>query len=279
MEKLLKQILVVVDFSEKSRQVLDSILPMANELKCDIHLLYIVQPSVLPFTINASQIIAVKADQTALATSRMMAMQGEYIPQMEKGRFIYSHVMEGSIERSIRNFTMRHEIDLVIITHRRRFAWSKYLCRININRLARKTQCPVLNIPESAHIHQIRNIVLPVTNVLPLRKIMFASYLAQYHDARIHLVALKEDAEGETEKDNSYLYKSYQLLRDNTDLAIECHPVMGENIADTTLQYAEKVNADLIVVQPGKEAELPGFLNNIFSRFLFSASRIPVMAV
>jgi K+-sensing histidine kinase KdpD len=108
---------------------------------------------------------------------------------------------------------------------------------------------------------------------------MFASYLAQYHDARIHLVALKEDAEGEAEKDNSYLYKAYQLLRDNTDLAIECHPVMGENIADTTLQYAEKVNADLIVVQPGKEVELPGFLNNIFSRFLFSASRIPVMAV
>jgi nucleotide-binding universal stress UspA family protein len=270
MEKLLKQLLVVVDFSDKSRQVLDSIIPMANELKCDIHLLYIVQPSVLPFTINSHQIIAVKSDQIAWATSRMMALQGEYIPLMDKGRFIYSHVAEGGMERTIRTFTMKHEIDLAILTYRRRFAWSKWLNRININRLTKKIQCPILNIPESTSIHHIRNIVLPVTNVLPLRKIMFASYLAQYHDARIHLVALK---------DNSYLYKSYQLLRDNTDLAIECHPVSGENIANTTLQYAESVKADLIVVQPGKEAELPGILNSIFSRFLFSASRIPVMAV
>lgn len=279
MEKLLKQILVVVDFSDKSRQVLDSIIPMANELKCDIHLLYIVQPTVLPFTINSHQIIAVKSDQIAWATSRMMALQGEYIPLMEKGRFIYSHVAEGGMERTIRTFTMKHEIDLAILTYRRRFAWSKWLNRININRLTKKIQCPILNIPESTSIHHIRNIVLPVTNVLPLRKIMFASYLAQYHDARIHLVALKDNQEGEESKDNSYLYKSYQLLRDNTDLAIECHPVNGENIANTTLQYAESVNADLIVVQPGKEAELPGILNSIFSRFLFSASRIPVMAV
>lgn len=279
MEKLLKQILVVIDFSEKSRAVLDTVVPMANELKADVHLLYIAQPSVLPVSINSHQFIAVKSDQKAWATSKMMALQGDYIPFMSKGRFIYSHVMEGSIERTIRNFTMRHEIDMVVITHRRRFAWSKWLNRININRLARKMQCPVLNIPETAHLQQIRNIVLPVTNVLPLRKIMFASYIAQYHDARIHLVALKEEDIDHNETDNSFLFKSYKLLRDNTDLAIECHPVNGENIANTTLQYAEQVNADLIVVQPGKEAELPGFLNNIFSRFLFSASRIPVMAV
>lgn len=279
MERLLKQILVVVDFSAKCRQVLDSILPMANELKCDIHLLYVLQPSVLPFTFSRHQLIAVKSDLTAMATSRMMAMQGDYITRMDKGRFIYSHVMEGTIEHSVRSFTMKHEIDLVIVTHRRRFAWSNWLNRININRLTKKIQCPVLNIPESAHIHRIQNIVLPVTNVLPLRKIMFASYLAQYHQARIHLVAIQESSQDNTVKDDSYLYKSYQLLRDNTNLAIECHPVAGENIADTTLQYAQKVNADLIVVQPGKESELPGFLNNIFSRFLFSASRIPVMAV
>lgn len=279
MEKLIKQLLVVVDFSDKSRMVLDSIIPLANEMKCDIHLLYVIQPSVLPFSINSHQFIAVKSDQTAWATSRMMAMQGELIPLMGKGRFLYSHVVEGGIERSIRNFTLRHDIDLTIITHRRRYAWSKWLSRINIYRLARKIQSPVLNIPETAQISHIRNIVLPVTNVLPLRKIMFASYLAQYHDARIHLVALKPSAGEHLEDENSYLYKSYQLLRDNTNLSIECHPVTGENIADTTLQYAEKVNADLIVVQPGKEVELPGILNNIFSRFLFSASRIPVMAV
>jgi hypothetical protein len=127
-------------------------------------------------------------------------------------------------------------------------------------------------------LHQIHNIVLPVTNVLPLRKIMFATYLARYTNACIHLVALN-DTGGKELNDQACLFKTYQLLKDNTNLAIECHPVDGYNIADTTLEYAEKVKADLIVIEPGKEATLPGLLNNIFSRFLFSASRIPVMAV
>ena len=279
MEKLLKQILVVTDFTETSRMALNHIIQMANELKCDVHLLHVVQPFALPAMFEHNHFIPVKTDQKAEATSRLMAWQSQLIPLLEKGRLLYSHCTEGSVEKEVRNFTIRHEIDMVILMHHRRFAWSKWLNRININRLARRLKCPVMNFPLVGNSHQIRNIVMPVTNVLPLRKIMFATYLARYHDASIHLVALQEENIRQPETENPYLYKAYQLLRDNTNLRIECHPVSGNNIADTTLQYAEKVKADLIVVQPGRETELPGFLNNIFSRFLFSASRIPVMAV
>ncbi|HEY8397364.1 MAG TPA: universal stress protein [Flavihumibacter sp.] len=279
MEKLIKQILLVVDFSDRSRLVLDNLVSMANEMHCDIHLLNILEPSLLPFSFHSKQIITDKAEQKALAISKIRALQGEYIPKMKKGCFIHSHVLEGAMERTIRNFALQQDIDLTILTLRHRYAWSAWMNKINIARLARKIECPVLNIPRAMQIQQIRNIVLPVTDMLPLRKIMFASYIAKYHKARIHLVALQNEGGSNAAESNPWLYKSYQLLTDNTDLPIECHPMSGENIADTTLQYAEKVNADLIVVQPGQEMELPGLRNSIFSRFLYSASRIPVMAV
>ncbi|MBC6492822.1 universal stress protein [Flavihumibacter stibioxidans] len=279
MEHLLKQILVVVDFSETSRLVLNNIIPLANELKCDVHLLHVVKPSVWPSLVDAPHFIPIKSDLKAEATNKLMSWQSQFIPMMDKGRLLYSHCTEGGVEKEVRDFTLRHDIDMVILMQYRRFAWSKLLNRININRLARKIKCPVLNLPAAGNIHHIRNIVLPITNVLPLRKIMFAAYLARYHNASIHLVSLQEESVQQSETENPYLYKAYQLLRDNTNLRIECHPMSGNNIAGTTLQFAEKVNADLIVVQPGRETELPGMLNNIFSRFLFSASRIPVMAV
>ncbi|HVK48305.1 MAG TPA: universal stress protein, partial [Pseudobacter sp.] len=65
----------------------------------------------------------------------------------------------------------------------------------------------------------------------------------------------------------------------NTNLNIECHTIHGGNIADTTLQYATDINADLIVVNPGKEMLLSGFVNRLFARLLFNESRIPVMTV
>ncbi len=267
MDKLLKQILVVIDFSENSRAVLDNIIPIANAMDCDVHLLHVAERSW-------------RRDQVAEATNKLMQLQTWYIRGVTKGRYLFTHCAEGKMEKQVREYALRNQIDLVVLTHHRRYPWSKWLRSINIDRLAKRTKCPVLNIPDPANLKAIQNIVLPVTDVLPLRKIMFASYLARMKDARIHLVALTGGGVAAQEAgENIYLQKAYQLLKDNTELEVECHPVSGDNIANTTLHYAERVNADLIVVEPGKEAELPGFLNNIFSRFLFSASRIAVMAV
>lgn len=278
MEKLLKQILVVIDFSDTSRSVIENIIPIANEMDCDVHLLHIVKPSILPVLVDSQHIIATRGHHVAESSNTLMQWQTNFISQVKKGRYLFTHCVQGNEEKQIREYALRHHIDLVVLTHHRPYPWSKLLTRINIDKLARRVQCPVLNMPDPESLRFIHNIVLPVTNALPLRKIMFASYLAKYQDARIHLVALQEDKEASHEE-NHYLMKAYQLLRDNTNLSVECHPVNGDNIAGTTLHYAEQVKADLIVVQPGKEAELPGLLNNIFSRFLFSASRIPVMAV
>jgi hypothetical protein len=108
---------------------------------------------------------------------------------------------------------------------------------------------------------------------------MFASYLAKQFNSRIHLIAISNKHKKAEPDDTIYLYKAYQLLRDNTNLRIECHTVAGENLADSTLEYAQKVDADLIVVNPGKESLLPGFLNRFFTRFFFNEPGIPVMTI
>jgi K+-sensing histidine kinase KdpD len=149
----------------------------------------------------------------------------------------------------------------------------------NINRISKKTGCPVLTVKGTARLEAIKNIVLPVDAHLPLRKVMFASYLARHFNARIHLIALSEPGDEDNVENKVYLYKTYQLLRENTNLTVECHTVHGGNIADTTLEYARQINADLIVVNPGKEMLLSGFVNRLFARLLFNESRIPVMTV
>lgn len=266
MEKLLKQIAIVVDFSDHCIRVLNDIIPLANELQCDIHLLHI--PS-----------ISLNPDNTAVASLRLMQLQSSFLPRLEKGRLLFCHCETGREEKVIRDYCIRSHIDLVILMYHHRISLNSLMYPVNINRLTTKTHCPVLNLPRPRTINNIRNIVLPVTDVLPLRKIMFATYLAKFNNARIHLVSLNDDTPDRGVNKHMLLLKAYQLLKDNTTLPVECHPLSGGNIADTTIEYAEKVNADLIVVEPGPEVALPGIINKFFSRLIFSASRIPVMAV
>ena len=71
-----------------------------------------------------------------------------------------------------------------------------------------------------------------------------------------------------TGKARESMYKSYRLLRENTDLPIECLTVPGENLAEIAWDYARKIKADLILVGSGKESLLSGFLNVLRSRVL-----------
>lgn len=275
MEKLIKQILIVVDFSDKSKAALENIIPIANEMEADVHLLHVKELFSGREIFNRSS--KGRNSKNAEAMIRLRQLQADYVHLFNKQRYLFSHVEAGRMETVIRNYAIKNHIDLVMLTSSRPYPWSKLFGGINIDALARKIKCPVLNLPYPGNFKQIRNIVLPVSNPLPLRKIMFASYMAKYQDARIHLVCVQGKVDAA--EDNRIMEKAYMLLKENTQLSVECYPADGSNIANSTLNYAVQINADLIVVEPGEETVLPGILNNVFSRFLFTASRIPVMSV
>ncbi len=277
MKKLFNNILVPVDFGQLSDSAIKKALIIANHFQCDLHLLHVESKGI------------VKADQALLQTfsegepvnyaEKLEELRNKFGPRLEDGLHLFTALRKGNKEQHIAEYALLQQIDLVIIGRPSGLFPGKLLRPVNINRLSRKTGCPVLSVKASADLEKIRNIVLPVDAHLPIRKIMFASYLAKHFNAKIHLVALTEPYAPTEREELVYLYKTYQLLRDNTNLVVECHPMPGENIADTTLEFARQIDADLIVVNPGKELLLSGFINRLFARFIFNESRIPVMTV
>jgi hypothetical protein len=73
--------------------------------------------------------------------------------------------------------------------------------------------------------------------------------------------------------------RSYRLLRENTDLPVECRAFPGKSLADAAWSYAKSVKADLILIKSGRESHLSGPLHAFSHRYLFNASRIPVLTV
>jgi hypothetical protein len=53
----------------------------------------------------------------------------------------------------------------------------------------------------------------------------------------------------------------------------------GKNLAKATLDFAKRVNADLIMINPLKEFHLPGWWNRLTQKFLSYGSRIPVITM
>lgn len=267
MYKLFNNILVPLNIDRHCDIAIERAVQLSVQFHCDIHLLYLTSK---PFWKTRPH--------TAEAEHKMKlnVVRDQHMAQMPKGCTLHVSIREGNAAGALMQYIALNNIDL-ILTHKQQRTFGVFDSRMDINRLAANTGCPVLSLQTNPSLQGIKNIVLPVGDQLPLRKIMLAIYMAKDSNAAIHLISLSNNTAAQ--KRYVYLEKAYQLLRENTSLPIKCKMVMGENIADTTLEYARNVEADLILVKAGDESLLSGPMNRLFSKFLFNRSTIPVITV
>jgi len=268
MYKLFNNILVPLSVDRHCEIAVEKAVQLSAQYHCDIHLLYLMKGSFWK-----------KRSPTAEAEIKMKlnAVRDRYVTQMAKGCTLHITIREGNAASVVTQYIALNNIDL-ILTHKQQRTFGTFDTGLDINRLAANTGCPVLSLQTNPCLQGIKNIVLPVGEQLPLRKIMLAIYMAKDSNAAIHLISLTAN-NATAQKRYVYLEKTYQLLRENTSLPIRCKMVVGENIADTTLEYARNVEADLILVKAGDESLLSGPMNRLFSKFLFNRSTIPVITV
>jgi hypothetical protein len=145
----------------------------------------------------------------------------------------------------------------------------------------------VLSVLEQPSFTTLKNVVLPVGDHLPMRQLMFATYLGKTVNSTIHLVAPDSGDPGFTVQARGNLHKCYRLLRENTNLTIKCLAGPGENLATAAWDYAKKIKADLILTSPGATSRFSGFWSKLRNKFLQrpgsrpqpDTSQIPVMTI
>jgi len=276
MQKLFNNILVPVSMDSKDTETIEEAIRFANQFQCNLHLVGIAQHFSLG--LFGEQIFRFINDEEeqAQAKFRLAELQGKYCQTLTKGLSFSVYSEMGEPEEVIATYVGVHRVDLVFIVNERRSLSWKHM-RLNADRLAGKTNCPVLSMTSSLALDGSKIIVMPVGRSLPINKIRVAAYLAKHCHSSIHLVT-KERA-GLMYEELAYMQKSLQVLKDNTDLPVECKTLSGESISIIAREYARQVNADMIIVNAGSESFVPGMVNRFFSRFFLSESRIPVMTV
>ncbi|HVU55668.1 MAG TPA: universal stress protein [Puia sp.] len=271
MNKLFNHMLVPVD-QEDEEGVVQQALHMADRLQCQVHLLYHVPAAQGEGTIGELK-AAIRQRHPFLTTP---------------GVFLEINTDAVFPEKQIVDYSKRHAVDLILLVKKKRTGHSLLRAGADVDRLVDKTLCPVLTVSGQPALSSLKNIVLPVGDHLPMRQLLFATYLGRTVNSTIHLVAptnSNDHAFAVGVRDN--LQKCYRLLRENTNLSIECQASPEENLAEAAWDYAKKIKADLILTSPGKESMLSGFWNNLRSKFfrrhgsrsLPNTSQIPVMTI
>jgi len=254
--------------------ILQQALHMAGRLQCQVHLLYHVPA----------------AHHTAGAAGRLKASIRQRHPFLvDPSISIVVNTEPIFPERYILDYSKRHSIDLILLVRKKKPGHPLFYhsAGADIDRLVDRTHCPVLSVVEQPSFTSLKNIVLPVGDHLPMRQLLFATYLGRTVNSTIHLVAPGDGDLSFAVEARGNLHKCYRLLRENTNLSIECLASPGEDLAAATWDYAKKIKADLILTSPGEVSRFSGFWNKLRNklmgrlgrRSLSDTAQIPVMTI
>lgn len=261
MHKMFNRILVPVNFN--SNWLLDKAIQLANLLDCDLMLVH-VQPPSLHTTGRERE-------------SEMDQLVQQYKTRLNEGLFLTSSIHTGYWQSVLKDVIIAERIDLMIIPRGHRKINNTVIRRININKLSLQTNCPIMTVTRNFNAGKLQNIVVPVYDLFPVKKLTIATYLTLETSGCIYLMGKSESAP--QKNGSNFLSRAYQLLTDFGRVKIRCSFEDSDDTASSALAYARNIKAHLIVVSPGKESRLNGWWNKLRGKYLSRESDIPVLTV
>lgn len=279
MQKLFNKILVPIDFSQKSKIALDKAVDIATKYSCSIHLLHVVSYSPLTTVALAEGHMAIPFNMIENEKElgyRLESMCEEIKLQARDSVHVSYSVLKGSWDDIIIHLVNENNFDMVLIGQKAR-TFKKRSMLLNPDLIAEKTNIPVLTVPVNRRLVRLFSIVIPITDFLPVRKLMYGIYIASNDNTVIKLLGV----ENRQNKDavQYYLEKASSLIRKNCEVAVDTELIVSDNVAQAVNQYAALQAADLIIVNPNTETKMPGYFSTLLGNIIQKYSSPPVLTV
>jgi nucleotide-binding universal stress UspA family protein len=264
------KVLIPVDFSLNTEIAVKRAVGLIGGDDTILHLLHIVRPG--EGSAHSFKVWAVQQE---------LQKWVETIHTMQGALRVRTHILKGrSAERMIIEYAAMIKPDLIIIGKQNiRRRWPFFL-GVSPAKIAKKSNFPVLTVKPGSAGSRTRVIVIPVRDFLPERKLEWAVLLAKRYKAQIHLLAIQDHPEPKEWALPQVFLKAYHHLREQLHHPIEYASSGRLSAAKATLNYAELIMADMILVNPESESGIPGLTGSRhISDLLGRDSKIQVLDV
>jgi nucleotide-binding universal stress UspA family protein len=276
-------ILVPTDFSQVADNALNHAINVAKVFGNDICILHIFEDSLIG---------SVWGQKNSYKDGMVGQMLQEKMERMaadikkEHNINVKALIKSGRIYSTIVGHAEEEENDIdSIIMGTNGASGIEQLIGSTASRVMSHSPVPVVVVKEKQYDNGYNNIVMPIDLTMESKqKVWWAIHLAKKYDCTIHIISIHEDDEFLKNRINANLLQVEEVLNKNgikyTTRILDDKNYPG-NPADDTLQYAEEINADLIMIMT--QQEKGGFSEYIIGSYaqqiVNKHSSVPVMCI
>jgi len=271
----MKQILVATDFSRCSLHALEYAIDLANRIKANILLVWVdntrSDESVYPDVLTGSR---------KEITDNFEEIVAKYKDQLKPGEITYK-IRKGKVHLEVANQAKYSDAMLVIAGTHGVSGFEEFWIGSNAYRIVTYAPCPVITIRTDYNYREdINKIVVPIDSSLETRqKLPFSTKIAAYFNSEIHIVSLYSTTMKAVHQkvDNYTLQVKKYLKEENVKFNVET--VEGENITNSTINYAKEIDADIIAIMTEQEMTTSNLFLGAFAQQMVNHSPIPVLSI
>lgn len=271
----MKQIIVAIDFSKCSLHALEYAINMANRIKANILLVWVD---------NTKSDESVYTDLTTGSrkeiTSSFDEIISRYGPTLNEGEITYK-IRKGKPHIEIANQAKYIDAMMVVAGTHGVTGFEEFWIGSNAYRIVTYAPCPVITIRTDFNFQpEIKKIVIPIDDTLETRqKVPFATKISKYFDSEIHVVSVYSTTiKSVRQKVDNYTAQVIKYLEEEKVNYIT-KIIDGENITNATINYANTINADLIVIMTEQEMTTANLFLGAFAQQMVNHSPIPVLNI
>jgi nucleotide-binding universal stress UspA family protein len=271
----MKKILVAVDFSECSINALEHAITIANKAEAGVDMIFVIKP-------ESSRDMFTEGPQTlsSMVKDKFDELVEKYQPALGKNKIGYL-IREGKVYHEIVKEADKKEIFLVMAGTHGASGFEEFWIGSNANRIVSALRKPVITIRGGVNINRhLERIVLPLDSTPETRqKVPLTAYLAKIFDAEVHILRVYTSVvQAVIRKVDSYAEQIVKHLEEeNIHYVLES--VKADNLTDSTIEYALKVNANLISIMTEQETAAKNLVLGPYAQQMVNHSPIPVLSV
>lgn len=272
----MKNILVGIDFSKGSLQVLDYAISLANIIKADVIMLWI--DKLLESDNNYVQ--AEQHDlkeETSLSIAEILE---EYAPRLISGKLHYK-IRKGKMYSEIAIQAKLSKSSLIVTDTNGSIGVDEYWVGNNAFRVVKSAPCPVITIhPKSESRINFDHILLPIdTTSYTMQKVPLIIELAGLLGSEIHILGLNATGLLTLQKKvDDNVRKTEQLLMEQK-IIYTTEMIKNSNITKTILSYADKIEAGLIAIMTEQEPSESSLMMGPQAQHIINMSEVPVLNI
>lgn len=268
----MKNFIVPIDFSKESFNGLKMAMLFSQKKEINIQMVYVM-------TAGSEFKPGIEKDEQKFAEDRFKVMLKEFEPQLGNNSKLRYIIKKGKVYKEIVNQANSYKEAVVAASTHGASGFEELFAGSNALKIMAATHNPVLTIKKAPAPKNIKKIVLPIKLHQDTRqKVPMAAELAAMFDAEIHLVSIAtKKNKRDLERLNSYSNQSAGYLKSRKIRPVQ-KLVTGDSLPALTLNYADTVGADLIIMM-SSAIDKWNVLFGSYAQQMLNKSDVPLLSI